>query len=529
MLEGHSQVTSLPHGLYGPSPRRGTSPFMSLGLGQGLARPELPPGTRLGRFMVKQLLGRGGLGDVYRAEDGVRSQDLAVKMVPMGPCNADVMAPQLQRERRMYDRIHDYRHVLKVHDVHVVRWGGIELLLLSMEYADGGTLREWLELPRDDWHKRRTDGLEYFRQICLGVAAIHDAGLAHLDLKPENILFVYGTLKVSDFNVAAFVQNVTLGQVSGPRGYESDHDAGTPTYMSPEHFAAPHPGDLDTRADIYALGVMLYEILHPKGRAPFGGSLRRLRELHLQAPPPALPEAEEAERRVVSRCLQKSPEERYQTVAELLDDLDGRLAGVEEDITGLAAAPGPVDEAWQQVCRCMEEGMLDDAQRQCRLVLEESPDHVEARQMIETLQERHQRAGGLYAAIESGLESSSLDELAALLVEAVNTYPDHPSGHAIQVRLAVRSEQYRRLMEEAETAVRQGDWESAHTWFEKAGQLDPGAPHTERPLRFVAGVLSQIRDARLRIDQAIAAGNGRLAMAIARDLDDLSRTAFQHE
>ena len=497
------------------------NPFLTGGIDRRRCRPSLAPNTELGRFRIVRELGRGNLGDVYLAEDTVRKQEVAIKVVDIGPSTPAAVASQLQRERSLYDRIDDHAHVLKVHDIYMVHWGGSDLLILSMEYADGGSLRTWLEAHRDDMEARRTQGVQYFRQVCQGLAACHAVGIVHLDIKPENALIVGGALKVSDFNIAALVQHLTRGQSAlGWSNLEERDFAGTPIYMSPDHLTVAHPEDLDARADIYSLGVILYEILDPEARPPFGGSPHRLFRMHVDVPAPALRGASDAEAYVVCRCLKKTPEERFQTVEELLDALDGRCDPSQDNPETDPGAPQQDDEAWQQVLRAVHEGHLAEGQRLCRQLTASRPDHPEAQSLLDHLDERSQRAERLYGDVERGLDSLPLDELCAMVLEAFNAFPEHPAGNAVQVRLRVKARQYRQWIDEGISAARARDWEGAKFWFEKARELNPGVPEAEKPVRHCEEVLERVRTARDRIDRAIESGDYSYARALARGVDE---------
>ena len=252
-----------------PATPRPPDPYVSVAdtpRGTGAA---LAPGTRLERYVIKDQVGAGSVGTVYRAWDELRECELAVKAVDVGPFSPPEVAAQLRREQAIYSRIEDQRHVLKVHDLHFIPHGGTNLLILSMEYADGGDFRKWLRAHRDDVHERQTSGITLFKQVCRGVAAIHDARVVHLDLKPENFLFVGQTLKVADFSLSGFLHGLTATLPSGGTPRLCNGWLGTPLYMSPEHFLAPHIEDLDERADLYSLGVILYELLHPEGNDHF--------------------------------------------------------------------------------------------------------------------------------------------------------------------------------------------------------------------------------------------------------------------
>ncbi|HUT60401.1 MAG TPA: serine/threonine-protein kinase [Phycisphaerae bacterium] len=481
----------------------------------GIKRPMLMPGTEIGRFRVKRHVGSGSLAEVYLAHDSFRLEDVAIKVVDAGPLGSETAADLLRSELAAYSRIQDYTHVLKVYDLHKVTWGGTELLILSMEYADGGTLRTWLKEHADDAETRRTQGVEYYRQLCLGINAIHEAGEDHLDVKPDNSLFVNGVLKVADFSVSAMVQSLT------PRGDPATENSsgpgriGTPIYMSPQHFGALYRDDLDFRADIYSLGVIFFEI--HQGRPPFAGSYTKLHKLHVTSPIPVLPEANDHQNRIVTRCLQKDPAARYQNVGELLDDLEGKA---HEDPAGLHGEAESAEALWRCVCEHIEQGRLNDARRACRQLLETHPDHADAKALRDDLEERYDQARQLYTATEQDLETIGQDALIAMLEEAVDTFSDHPAGRVVQVRLGVKARQYRQAMESGVAAAKRREWETALSHFEQARRLNPGDQEPERLVRIAMKVLDQIREQHERIDLAINAGDGRAAMDLARALDE---------
>jgi len=492
------------------------NPFLTLSMDPAGCRPLLESGTRLGRFHIKKHLGRGSLGDVYLAHDEVSGEAVAIKIVVKTTGEEEGAPARLRGERTAYTRIQDHHHILKVHDLHSIPKGGAELLVLSMEYADGGTFRDWLRVHRDAPEVRRTQGMDHFKALCRGVAAGHEVGVAHLDVKPENFLQVNGVWKVSDFGVSTCTNRTENNGSASRKSGSSGCISGTPVYMSPEHFITPYPDDLDGRSDIYSLGIILFELLHPQGRQPFVGDFEQLMMRHSQSPPPPLPGAGPGESRVIKRCLEKDPTMRYPTIQALLDDLEGRGESSEVD----NEHEEEIETAWQEACQCIEENRFNDSKRLCSHVLELCPEHTEARRLLETLQERYEQAGRLYTAIEQGLDLRNLDELGSLLIEAVHLYPNHSQGHVVQKRLEIKARQYREAMEEGSRCVHMGDFEGALTWFERARQLSPGTTTAEYPVRFTTRVLQKIRETRQRIDAAAAAGNRNRAMALARKLDE---------
>jgi len=476
---------------------------------------KLAPGAKLDRFGIVRMLGRGSLGQVYLAHDEFSEQDVAVKVVRLGSGRADEHASLLRYEKSMYDKVRDHRYVLKANDIHQVRHGGAEFLLLSLEYADGGSLRQWLAEHLNEWPVRRSQGLGYFKQLCKGVAALHEVGVSHLDPKPENFLFKDGVLKVSDLGTSALREQRGASPAGECRDFSLETSVGTPCYMSPEHFTSVR-SDLDCRCDIYSLGIMLYEILSPRGRPPFQGDYERLRDLHTAVAAPPLESADEKEARVVCRCLEKDPARRYQTVADLLEDL--------EDSSPDRTDNGPdiqtrIDYLWSSACESLEANRPEDCRRFCRQLIELRPDHEQAGEILAQLDARFEEAGGIYSTIEMGMSSRSLDELAELVIAAADIYPNHPRGTKVQIQLESRSEQYLVTMEEGLTALRQGSWEHAKAMFEKARTYNPGAVEVERSIRFAGAVLEQIAETRGFIDAAIGVEAFDRALAMADALD----------
>jgi len=490
-------------------------------------RYRLEPGARLGRFIVGRHLGSGAVGDVYLAQDTLGEREAAIKVVDAGPCGSKAAAAELKREVAAYSLIQDHRHVLKVYDMHQVPYEGTELLLVSMEHADGGTLRDWLLAHRDDPDARRTQGLAFFEQAARGLAECQAAGVLCADTKPENIFLVNGVAKIGDLGMAWNVDDPAAGSRPAGATRSAEMCFGTPEYASPDAWKARHPGDLDFRAVVYSLGVMLYEILDPEGRLPFEGSAPQLRELHLYEAPPPLPGAGETEARVVQRCLEKDPARRYASVQELLDDLQdgpspcteetGEDAGVEEPREG--AGVDETEAEWQQACAAAEESRFREAEQVCRSILRKCPPHAGARELLAELQHRHRQAHRIYAAIEQEFGTAGLTELSTLLTEAVETYPDHPSGAAVQIRLDLRTQQYRQTMEDAVAAIQNGNWGAAQSHLDVAGRLNPGAREVDELARFAGGIRRHVEEERRRIDAAIEEDDEEKALALAENLE----------
>jgi serine/threonine protein kinase len=303
------------------SPQASGSPVVSM-LGQDTQAESgiiFSNGERLlNRFTIKKSLGRGGFGAVYLAEDGERKHDIALKVVTTNIGQAEMAATQIRNELTLRDKINDFTHIIRTYDIHTMEaYKGLSLILMPMEYAEGNSFRNFLAENKRDDERRRKEGVDLFKQACKGVKAIHDAGLVHCDLKPENILICKDhkgqtVAKVSDFGISRNVDQWSMNQAAVIQS-----SLGTPYYMSPEQVKTARQKDIDGRADIYALGVILFEILD--GDPPFDGTAEEVRKKHLEMKPPKLKGVDGEYVGVVNKCLEKDPEKRYQGIEELIE------------------------------------------------------------------------------------------------------------------------------------------------------------------------------------------------------------------
>ena len=272
----------------------------------------------LGRFVIKNRLGAGRFGTVYHAHDRERCEDIALKVLVAGPGRAQAATEQLRQALQLRDRINDFTHIVKVYDVHTADYGGFSLVLLPMEYAEAGSLRLWLTKYKHNKEHRISEGIELFKQACLGIKAIHDAGLVHWDIKPENLLLYKDDdkiiVKVSDLGTSRNVEHFSINVSSVTQA-----GFGAPYYISPEQIRAASQEDVGPHADIYSLGVILFEILD--GDPPFDGSAAEVKQKHLQMDPPQLDGVDEKFASVVHGCLAKNATERLKDVTSVLDAL----------------------------------------------------------------------------------------------------------------------------------------------------------------------------------------------------------------
>jgi serine/threonine protein kinase len=279
----------------------------------------LPTGEILcDRFIIKKQLGNSNNSIFYLAKDTLRKMELVIKAVDVGPCGKKFAAIQLKLEMDIYKKLSD-PNIINVYDLHSVIIGGAKLLIMTMDYAEKGSFKRWLA-DSNDVDIRRTKGMKFFKQICRGLGAAHDQDIINLDINPENILLTNKFLKISNFALSNHVQIELLSA-----GHNLDSffkSASCPAYMSPELFNTPHPDELTAAADVYSLGIMLYELYHPKCRTPFSGSYSHIRDLHLNVPIKKIENLNDNLSDIISRCLEKDPGKRYQNAWELLEALE---------------------------------------------------------------------------------------------------------------------------------------------------------------------------------------------------------------
>lgn len=274
-------------------------------------KARFAPGTTLNkRYRIIGLLGRGGMGEVYRADDLKLGHPVALKFLTEKLSNDKAMLARFHSEVAMAHRV-THPNVCRVHDIGDVTTSSGNLHFLSMEYVDGEDLSSLLRrigrLPADK-------AVEIANQLCAGIAAAHEAGVLHRDLKPANVMLDgKGRVRITDFGLAGFADTI--------RGEEVF--AGTPAYMSPEQFAGK---EVTTKSDIYALGLVLYEIFTGK-RVFEANSLQELQRLHESSSPtnPSnwVKDIDPLVERVILRCLEKKPSKRLASARQVADALPG--------------------------------------------------------------------------------------------------------------------------------------------------------------------------------------------------------------
>ena len=266
--------------------------------------PQIP--KTIGRYDILELVGRGGMGVLYRARDPVLERDVALKMMLVDFSADPTARERFQREAKAVARL-QHRNVVTIHELGEA--DGTPYIV--MEFLSGQDLEHLMKSAKP---LSLADKLDIAVQLCDGLGYAHEQGIVHRDIKPGNVRVLEdGTVKILDFGIAKFAAMSSATQTGTIMG--------TASYMAPEQIMGQ---PVDGRADLFSAGVLLHELL--SGQKPFAGdSPTAVVYQIMHAEPPAvrtsLPDLPEALEEIVTRALKKNPDERYSRASEMSSDL----------------------------------------------------------------------------------------------------------------------------------------------------------------------------------------------------------------
>jgi serine/threonine protein kinase len=301
-------------------------------------------GKTVGKYTLLELLGRGGMAEVYKARHPTLDRDVTVKVLHRHLADGEGFLARFEREAKAVAAMR-HPHIVQIFDYEATE----DANYMVMEFIDAGTLQDRVvALAKEKKYLPVREVLSVLGQVAEALDYAHGRGILHRDVKPSNILLdSSGNAFLTDFGIARILSS-TQFTVTGVM-------VGTPAYMSPEQGAG---GELTTASDIYALGVILYELL--AGKVPFSSETTPLAIIHkhINEPPPNLralrPDLPTAAEAVVLKALAKNPQDRYRTAGDLIRALEKALP--EETIAKLDGSKeqSPVSLA-QQSTQIMED------------------------------------------------------------------------------------------------------------------------------------------------------------------------------
>src|SRR5438105_7004556 len=326
----------------------------------------LAAGTRLGRYEIRAKIGKGGMGEVYLAQDIELDRKVALKILPAEVASQRDRMERFVREAKSAAALNhpNIAHIYEIGSSPLTVEGpdsdattSQETHYIAMEFIDGQTLRQLIHIRQPEFLKL----LRYLQHTAEGLAKAHTAGIVHRDLKPDNIMITRdGHAKILDFGLAKLIeQRPTPGAESSelatavmPQHSTPGTVMGTVGYRSPEQ-AHGRINEIDQRSDIFSFGCILFEAA--TGKKPFEGE-SVIKSLHMVVYEPAPPitdfnpSAPSELQRIVRRCLAKDPEDRYQSIKEVaieLKELRRELqeAGIDTTVPPSKGAPSVAPDA----------------------------------------------------------------------------------------------------------------------------------------------------------------------------------------
>jgi len=260
-----------------------------------------------GRYEITELIGVGGMADVYKGTDVIDNKPVAIKILKKEFAENEEFLRRFRNESKAI-AVLSHPNIVRIYDVGF----SDKIQYIIMEYIDGITLKEYIEEEKVlSWK----DTVHFVIQILRALQHAHDKGVVHRDIKPQNIMmFTDGTIKVMDFGIAKFAREE--GKTA------TDQAIGSVHYISPEQAK----GDVtDERSDIYSVGVMLYEML--TGKKPFDtDNPVSIAVMHMhdipERPKAVNPNIPDGLEEIILKAMEKSPDERYQTTSEMISDIE---------------------------------------------------------------------------------------------------------------------------------------------------------------------------------------------------------------
>ena len=305
----------------------------------------LASGTKLGPYEIHSPLGAGGMGEVYRAKDSRLGRDVAIKVLPESMARDAERLRRFETEARAIAAL-NHPNILSIHDIGTYKGAPY----LVSECLEGQSL--WLALTGGTLPLRRA--VDYGTQIAQGLAAAHDKGIVHRDLKPENVFVTRdGRVKILDFGLAKLAHPETSsdeGATMEAAPTSAGVVLGTVGYMSPEQVRGE---PADARSDIFSLGTILYEMISGQRAFRRDTSAEAMTAILKEDPPelgltgkPISPVLE----RVVRRCLEKNPLQRFQSARDLAFNLES-LSGTSSTSSATGTARFAVATAEKKISR----------------------------------------------------------------------------------------------------------------------------------------------------------------------------------
>ncbi len=414
--------------------------------------------TKLGKYTVKSELGKGAMGVVYLGEDPRLGRLVALKTMSPSIANDPELLKRFYREAQSAGKLH-HPNIVTIYDIDEA--DGVPFI--AMEFLEGESLEKIVAARKEIPLAKK---LDIVLQVCRGLHYAHQHEIVHRDIKCGNIIVQKdGIAKIVDFGIARLMSSATLTRAGMVMG--------TPMYMAPEQVKGM---PTDRRGDVFAVGVILYEILTYKNPFAAPDTAAVLWKIVQTAPDPlptVLPDCPQGLQEVVQRALEKDRDKRYQSAEEMAFDIEHVASSVQRN-----AVQSFLDEGRQK----FEEGKFDLAKESLQRVLEIDSHHNIARDLLSKakqqmlLAENQQRAQDLLAQGQGLMESEDYEEALKLFEEALRLDPRQAKGQELKQEALSRRAQKLKVAQHMENATRlldTGKLGAAVAHLEEALAIDP--------------------------------------------------------
>ena len=472
-----------------------------------------PTPKRIGAYDVVDVIGRGGMGTVFRGNDPRIGRPVAIKVLTAATEDPDLLI-RFYREAKYTGSLH-HQNIVTVYELG--HEDGVPYLV--MEYLEGVSLENIISGGRP---MPVAEKLGIILQVCSGLSYAHKRGLVHRDIKPANIVILEdGTAKIVDFGIAL---------LGGGRLTRTGHVVGSLNYMSPEQLSGNT--DVDARTDVYSTAVVLFQLL--TGVLPFeGGSTAATLRKIVQDPPPPLSKyirdcPQELET-IVQKALAKNREERYASP----EDFSLDLARTQQQYLKKMLA-----DMLQQATDSMRGNDLTTARQQVLQVLRAAPQDIEAAELLRQIkqkqeqQQHEQQVLQLQMKAEEAFRKNQLVEALHFAEQGIRLDPGNELLPGLRDAIAeaqAKSAAYREALKRAESALRSGDLEDAKRGVEEAQEILPSDPAARELAAQIRAHLEQQQRAQRAGERqkqfALAVNTVEKAMADARMLLFLGQVA----
>ncbi len=483
----------------------------------------------LERFIIQRLYKKNKTSLRYMAMDSVSSKTVLLTIIAANPNIPEQSQRFINSIVSIADRITNYEYIQRIWDIQHTQQEGIGLIIIIQEYVGDYSWLDLIKSGESHWRVQESCHLIYFHKLCKAVEVLHHAGIPHLNLSPKEVFIQNEDFKLDILHIPEIIR-------MSPDYYHRNWKEWIfhlvdPLFASPEHFHAADYRVLDTRSDIFGLGILLSFFLHPDGSYYLSHTGDVKREFSYPSTARSLGDYDPDYLSLLTECIDYNPLNRFQSGIELLPILETIFK--KKEIVHPSYNEQFIEELLQKARHAYEQRNYDNAKHCYQIVLKHQLKNFEASQALKTIDHRYQQVKEIYHYINQNMDVLSLYELVKTLERANELYPNHPDGCCPQLKILNRTEQYKKNIENGIQALRKSYWESAFYSLNLAFQMNPCQGEIANTLHWLQTILQKKSTIQSMMNQALTDGKYQKAKSLARSLDNFmdqtKRISFQNQ